>query len=110
MLVFQEGRGNGALHMPRSRRRNGVHNEQRAQRRRLTAFASQARTHVDTAAVTEAIEEGATPSTTATTTTTTTIPAATCLRRRGREPREPSFDIVAPRARKTCRASRRAPS
>jgi hypothetical protein len=64
---------------------------------------------MNNAAVIEAIEEGATPSTT-TSATTTIIPATTRLRRRGREPREPSSDIAAPRARKTRRASRRAPS
>jgi hypothetical protein len=87
--VCQECRASGALPIARSRRGNGVHNAQRAQRRRLTALASQART----AAVTEAIEEDAILSTTAATTTTTT-PAATRLRWRGREPREPSSNIA----------------
>ena len=103
--ICQECRASGALSIARSRRGNGVQNAQRAQHRRLTALASQARTD----AVTETIEEDAIPSTTATA-TTTTIPVAARMRRRGREPREPSFDIDAPRARKTRRASRRAPS
>ena len=71
-----------------------------------TALASQART----VAVLEAIEEDAIPSTTTAATTTTAIPAATRLMRRGRDPRESSSDIGAPRARKTRCASRRAPS
>ena len=42
--VCQECRASGALPIARSRRGNGVQNAQRAQRRRLAALASQART------------------------------------------------------------------
>ena len=74
----QECRANDAVPIARSRRRSGVHIGKRAQRRRLTAPASQTRDHIDIVAVTQAIGEDAVlPNTAATT---------THMLRRGRQP------------------------
>jgi hypothetical protein len=100
LLVCQEFRANGALPIARSRRRNGAHIENRAQRRRLTAGASQARDDIDNVAGTYAIEEESIPPSTIATTST---PATTRVQRRGRQPQEPNSSIVAPRTRKTRR-------
>ena len=104
MPVWQECRANGALSIARSRRKNGALIDNRAQRRRLTATASQARVDVETAAVTKAIEEDAVMPTI---TTTTIVPAATRVLRRGRQPLETNSSIVTPRTRKTRRLSAR---
>jgi len=82
--VCQHYRASSALHIARTKRRNGVANEQRAQRPLLTTPTSQA--------------PGDLYSTPSPATSTTTIPAATRVTRRRRCHHEPNSDILSHRA------------